>query len=41
MGNRLYNTKLYNLFMDLIGKCSNEELEELAKSLIEYVKEDV
>lgn len=34
------DNRLYNIFIDLIGKCSNEELEELAKNLIEFVKED-
>lgn len=31
--------KLYDIFMELIGKLNNEELIKLAKSLEEYVKE--
>lgn len=32
--------KLYNIFMELIGKLSNEELLELSKGLKEYVEND-
>lgn len=30
--------KLYNLFMNLISTLSNEEIERLCESLIEYVR---
>ena len=33
--------KLYDIFMELVGNLSNEELLELANNLIEYVKGDV
>lgn len=32
--------KLYNIFMELVGKLSNEELLELSKALKEYVEND-
>ena len=32
-------TKLYKIFMWLIGILSNEELEEIVKSINEYLKE--
>lgn len=34
------NDKLYDIFMELIGKLSNEEIEKLAKDLTEYVEND-
>ena len=37
---KLYNDRLYNKFMEIISYFSNEEIEKLAKSLLEYVKED-
>lgn len=33
--------KLYDIFMELVGRLTNEELLELAKSINEYVKNDV
>lgn len=32
--------KLYDLFMEIISHLSNEEIEKLAKGLIEYVNND-
>lgn len=31
--------KLYDIYMELVGNLSNKEIEELANSLLEYVKE--
>ena len=33
--------KLYDIFMELVGRLTNKELLELAKSINEYVKNDV
>lgn len=33
--------KLYDIFMELVGKLSNEELLELSKALKEYVENDI
>lgn len=33
-------TKLYKIFMWLIGLLSNEEIKELVKSLNEYIEEN-
>lgn len=35
-----YEDRLYNKFMEIISYFSNEEIERLANSLIEYVKND-
>lgn len=32
--------KLYDIFMELVGKLTNEELLELSKALKEYVEND-
>ena len=32
--------KLYDIFMELVGNLSNEEIEKLAKDLLEYVEND-
>lgn len=32
--------KLYDIFMELVGNLSNEELLELSKALKEYVEND-
>ena len=32
--------KLYDIFMELVGNLSNKEIEKLANSLLEYVKND-
>lgn len=32
--------KMYDIFMDLIGRLSNEEIEILVNSLKEYVEND-
>lgn len=35
------NNKLYDIFMDLIGKLSNEELKILIDSIEEYITNDI
>lgn len=34
------NYRLYNKFMEIISYFSNEEIEKLANSLLEYIKND-
>lgn len=40
MKDRLYNDRLYNKFMEIISYFTNEEIEKLAKDLLEYVEND-
>lgn len=35
------NNKLYNIFMELIGKLSNEEIKILIENLKEFIENDV
>lgn len=35
-----HEDRLYNKFMEIVSYFSNEEIEKLANSLIEYVKND-
>ena len=35
-----YEDRLYNIFMKIISYFSNNEIEKLAKGLLEYVKND-
>ena len=34
------NEKLYNIFMDLIGRLSNDEIKRLIDNLQEYINND-